>query len=349
MRDEVELMRLGALVSASNEKALGRKRADWPYVGLEHLASGSALLLGTAPSSYSSSTNSVFRAGDVLFGKLRPYLRKSVGVAFDGYCSTDILVLRPCDGVDPGFAAKVLHSEPVFAEAVATSIGTKMPRTSWSALSKLRVFVPPTVEQRRIAEIIDTIDGAIRRTEQVIRKLQQMKQGLLHDLLTCGIDNSGELRSALRFPSAFIESPLGLIPKAWTIRQLHEVAVLITSGSRGWAAFYSDEGPLFIRIGNLTRDHINLRLESLMHVRPPKSSEGQRTEVREGDVLLSITADLGIVGVIPIGFSTAYVNQHIALVRLDPSQAHPRWVGHYLSGRPGRKQFDRLIGIGGGD
>ncbi len=73
--------------------------------------------------------------------------------------------------------------------------------------------LPPLPEQRRIAEILDTLDEAIRKTEQVIAKLQQMKQGLLHDLLTRGIDDNGELRDPERHPEQFKDSPLGRIPR----------------------------------------------------------------------------------------------------------------------------------------
>ena len=77
--------------------------------------------------------------------------------------------------------------------------------------------LPPLPEQRRIAEILDTLDEAIRKTEQVIAKLQQMKQGLLHDLLTRGIDDNGELRDPDRHPEQFKDSPLGRIPREWEV------------------------------------------------------------------------------------------------------------------------------------
>lgn len=76
--------------------------------------------------------------------------------------------------------------------------------------------IPTNHEQRCIAEILDTVDEAIRKTEQVITKLQQMKQGLLHDLLTRGIDENGELRDPERHPEQFKDSPLGRVPMAWT-------------------------------------------------------------------------------------------------------------------------------------
>ena len=126
------------------------------------------------------------------------------------------------------------------------------------------------------------------------------------------------------------------------MEQLGDLAEFVTSGSRGWAAYYADAGALFIRIGNLTRKHINLRYDSIVRVQPPASSEGRRTSVESGDLLISITADLGIIGVAPAELGEAYVNQHVALVRLDRTVAEPRWVGHYLAKGAGQEQFTRL-------
>lgn len=102
----------------------------------------------------------------------------------------------------------------------------------------------------------------------------------------------------------------------WDVQTLETVAEFVTKGLRGWAQYYSTEGALFLRIGNLTRQHINMRFDDVIRVTPPESAEGERTYVEAGDLLISITADLGIVAVIPAGFETAYVNQHIALTRL---------------------------------
>jgi len=85
----------------------------------------------------------------------------------------------------------------------------------------------PAHDQRRIAEILDTLDEAIRKTEQVIAKFQQMKQGLLHDLLTRGIDENRELRDPEQHPEQFKDSPLGRIPRDWRPMQLGEVASII--------------------------------------------------------------------------------------------------------------------------
>ena len=195
-------------------------------------------------------------------------------------------------------------------------------------------------EQAKIAEVLSTVDRAIEETEALIAKQQRINTGLMQDLLTRGIDEHGNLRSGQTHK--FKDSPLGRIPVEWDIASLGSVAEFVTSGSRGWAKYYREEGALFIRIGNLTREHINLRLDDLVFVQPPESAEGLRTAVQAGDLLISVTADLGIIGVIPKGFVEGYVNQHIALVRLRPADVSARFVGWFLSSQEGRAQFDRL-------
>jgi type I restriction enzyme S subunit len=85
-------------------------------------------------------------------------------------------------------------------------------------LASIGVPIPSLSEQQRIAEILDAVDESIRKTEEVIAKLQQMKQGLLHDLLTRGIDDNGELRDPERHPEQFKDSELGRIPRSWETR-----------------------------------------------------------------------------------------------------------------------------------
>lgn len=219
------LRRLSEIVEPIDNKIAVKKDPDRPYVGLEHIGQRNSQLLGWAPSEQSVSVNSVFEEGDVLFGKLRPNLRKCVSAPFAGYCSTDILVLRARSGNDPRFAARVFQTEAVGAEAERTSMGTKMPRTSWKGLSKFVFPVPEADHQTKIAEILDTLDAAIRGTEAVVAKLKAMKQGLLHDLLTRGIDANGDLRPPQpEAPHLYKQTPLGWLPKEWEDRLLDDVA-----------------------------------------------------------------------------------------------------------------------------
>ena len=89
----------------------------------------------------------------------------------------------------------------------------------------------------------------------------------------------------------------------------------ITSGSRGWAQYYSDTGSLFLRMGNLSRNSFELRMDNLQRVNLPDNAEGVRTRVTESDLLFSITAEIGMLGRVPADFEEAYINQHVGLIR----------------------------------
>jgi type I restriction enzyme S subunit len=233
-----------------------------------------------------------------------------------------------------------------YEELRARSAGGGRAGLTKQIVQNVPIPLPNPKEQSRIAEILNALDAAIRESETLLAKLRQVKAGLLHDLLTRGLDEHGHLRDPVRHPEHFQNSALGQIPKAWADVPLSQHMTFLTSGSRGWAAYYSKEGALFLRIGNLTREHINLRIDDCVYVRPPVGSEGSRTRVQAGDLMISVTADLGITGVIPDGFGEAYVNQHLALVRLDPDRLNPRWAAHYLAAEPGRRQFAALNDVG---
>ena len=122
------------------------------------------------------------------------------------------------------------------------------------------------------------------------------------------------------------ELPFAL-PNGWAWTRLGRLTTLVTSGSRNWAQFYTtnQQAPLFLRMGNLSRDSFSLRLADLQHVELPNDAEGTRTSVLPGDLLFSITAEIGMMGLIPESFPLAYINQHTALIRFSLIQQ-----GRYL-------------------
>jgi type I restriction enzyme S subunit len=108
----------------------------------------------------------------------------------------------------------------------------------------------------------------------------------------------------------------------------------VTSGSRGWAKYYSESGAAFIRIGNLDHDSISLDLSEVQRVSPPRGSEGTRTRVAPGDVLISITADVGMVGLVRDQLEEGYINQHISLARPVHDICIP-YLAWFLAARDG--------------
>ena len=105
------------------------------------------------------------------------------------------------------------------------------------------------------------------------------------------------------------------LPDGWAWSKIGPLCEYITSGSRGWAQYYSDTGSLFLRMGNLSRDSFEPRLDNLQRVDLPDKAEGVRTRVVENDLLFSITAEIGMLGRIPADFEEAYINQHVGLIR----------------------------------
>ena len=107
-------------------------------------------------------------------------------------------------------------------------------------------------------------------------------------------------------------------PKSWEWCRLKSLTENITSGSRDWAKYYSTTGAAFLRMGNLSKNSFDLRLEHIQRVSIPSKAEGTRTSLQSGDLLFSITGDVGMLGLIPDGFEKAYINQHTAMIRFLP-------------------------------
>ena len=279
---------LHELVDQVNTKAHGRKPISSRYVGLEHIEPGARGLTSTAPSSVSESTNGVFEKGDVLFGKLRPNLRKAVQVDFGGYCSTDLLVLRPRTGVDTRYAGHVVSSEFVFRHAERNSIGTGMPRTSWHAVSQASIWAPPLEEQRRIAEILDSIDETIQATERVIAKLELVRNGLLESSI-----------------------PVGDLVK---LKELASVSVGFV-GPTQMHYTTPDRGVPFLRTGNIGTGQI--RSVNMRYISHAFNVANQKSVLQEGDVVVSRVGYTGNAAVIEQHFAGANCANMI-IVRSGP-------------------------------
>jgi len=149
-------------------------------------------------------------------------------------------------------------------------------------------------------------------------------------------------------PKGYKQTEAGVIPEDWEVKPIGDLQPFVTSGSRGWAAFYSDYGAPFIRITNLTRGSIYLDMKDLRFVSlPSNNSEGARTQLQDGDVLISITADIGIVGYVSENvLRPAYINQHIALLRFNSSKTNSKFVSYFLVSAKPQKLFRALTDSG---
>ena len=172
------------IASISKEKYTPSDSSCMPCVELEHISQGDGVLLGNTEARLQKSTKNVFKKGCVLFGKLRPYLRKYLHVDFDGVCSSEIWVLSANENICSNEYLYRLVSSDKYIQCANVSIGSKMPRADWNFVSITPFPIPPIGEQRKIAEILGIWDEAIEKQSRLIEKLELRKRALMQRLLT---------------------------------------------------------------------------------------------------------------------------------------------------------------------
>jgi type I restriction enzyme S subunit len=190
------------------------------YVALEHIEQGTLRLKGIGKSSDAESNKFVFKKGQVLFGKLRPYFRKVYRPDFDGVCSTDIFVIDAREGFDTAFLFYFFANQDIVNEATRSSEGTRMPRASWRYITKLTRAYPPLPEQRAIAKILSDLDAKSELNRQMNQTLEQIGQALFKRWF---VDFEFPDENGRPYKSSggeLVDSDLGMIPKGWEIGKL---------------------------------------------------------------------------------------------------------------------------------
>ncbi len=181
-----EIRRFGDVVIPREERIDSRRGGSQEFcVELEHIGSATGSLLGSASTDSQSSLKTVFRAGDVLFGKLRAYLRKYWWADRPGVCSTEIWVLSSAEGCLASAYLFQLVQTDQFIEIASSAYGTHMPRSDWRMVKNYMLRLPPTIaEQNAVAEILSDMDDEVAAVEGNLAKARQIKQGMMQNLLT---------------------------------------------------------------------------------------------------------------------------------------------------------------------
>jgi len=209
-------------------------------------------------------------------------------------------------------------------EAELKSTGTTRQRINLSILKSIKIPAPSLKEQRRIAEVLDTTDEAIQKTESLIAKLKAMKQGLLHDLLTRGIDENGKLRDPNAHPEQFKNSPFGRIPRKCKIKRCksicHEIIVGIVIRP---AQYYRLSGVPILRSANIREDGIDPT--DLVYMSEESNALLSKSQIHTGDVLTVRTGYPGTSCVVTSEFNGANC------VDLIISRPGPKIISEYLA------------------
>jgi type I restriction enzyme S subunit len=209
---------LGQLCDQANDAIDPREIGPTAYVGLEHVESGRLVIRHTGISRGLASTKTKFKAGDVLYGKLRPYLDKAAVAEIDGVCSTELLVLRPKTSVPAPLIAALLHTPAFLDHAIRTTHGVNHPRTSWQAISAFEMDLPPEGEWHRISAALSTANRASDLEDRLTAAARELKQAAMQQCFTRGL--RGEEQK---------ETEIGPVPASWDVVRLGTCCDVVSS------------------------------------------------------------------------------------------------------------------------
>jgi len=272
--------RLKDIVSLRNDKT-SDKSSEQNYLELEDIEQGTGNLLSKKNTLDVESAVIRFKKGDVLFGKLRPYLEKYYYADFDGMCTGEILSFCP-RGIKGHFLRYCVAAPWFIEKCNALAYGAKMPRVNWpKQLALFEIPIPSNSEQHRIAAYLDktctSIDKAIEFKQKQLEILDALGKSIVHKAVTRGLDDSVDLKdSGVEW--------IGRIPKHWGVEKLKRLlSQPLMYGTNEAAELDDIEYPRYIRITDFG-DNGTLKPESFKSL-PPDKAEGYYLE--EGDLLFA--------------------------------------------------------------
>ena len=287
-----------------------------PYVGVEHVESGSGAFNFNNGSRTGSQKSTTFRFDKrhVLYAKLRPYLNKVATPGFAGRCSTELVPLLPRDGVDREFIAFLLRRDGTVDYVMSSVTGARMPRTDMKALMSLPVPLPPLDEQRRIVGILNRAAKIERLRARAQERLREFVPALF-----------------VRMFGDPVENPMG-----WDVRPLGAFCILTQYGTSKKATNQADGLPV-LRMGNVTYrgdlDCTDLKWVTL------SESDVEKHLLRTGDILFNRTNSKELVGKTGIwdGRFEAVAASYFIRLRVDETCVCPTYVWAFMNS-PATKQ-----------
>lgn len=273
----------------------------YKYVGLENIESWSGVYIegeGIQPEGVSAT----FNQGDVLFGKLRPYLAKSWLAFFSGICSSEFLVLRS-KRVSPRFLNYYFLTKEVIKQVDSSTYGSKMPRASWDFIGLMDVSVPVYADSESIASFLDhetaKIDTLIDKQQQLIQLLKEKRQAVISHAVTKGLNPNAPMRdSGVEW--------LGEVPEHWITTRLKYMKSQVSNafvdgpfGSNLKSEHFLEDGDVYVIESNFATTGL-LDTSKLKKISKNHYETIKRSSAKGGDIIIAkIGARYGSSSILP--------------------------------------------------
>jgi type I restriction enzyme S subunit len=256
-------------------------------------------------------------------------------------CGYHLALIKPVSTiVDSIFLCKQLACNESARYFSRYAAGSTRYGLSNKAIANVSISLPPLLSQQKIARILKTVDRTIEKTEALIDKYQQIKQGLMHDLFTRGIAAEGKLRPPRsQAPELYKKTSMGWMPKEWGVDYLENLLAPIEnnmrSGPFGSSLLKSElveEGIPFLGIDNIFPEHFHKAYKRFVSIQ--KFAELHQYAVRSRDVIITIMGTVGRCAVAPIDLGYALSSKHLWTMTLDQEKIIPElacWQLNYAS------------------
>lgn len=252
-------------------------------------------------------------------------------------CGYHLALIRPdTKQIDSIFLAKYLSTAKVINYFSLYASGSTRFGLPTGVIESLEIPTPPHDEQRKIAEILSTIDRAISQTEAILKKQQRIKTGLMQDLLTKGIDEKGNIRR--EETHEFKDSPLGRIPVEWEVETFGSRVKESAFGPRFPSTAYSENGNFVLLRTTDVDIQGNILYENMPFVKL-SNSEFDKHILKKGDLLITRSGTCGITSVFSNFDSPTIPGAFLIRFRLDQEIVYPEYVQIYFNWHGGRKHL----------
>ncbi|MCG9890828.1 MAG: restriction endonuclease subunit S [Thermosynechococcaceae cyanobacterium MS004] len=280
------------------------------------------------------------KVGDIVFSRVGSIDRNAlIGDSESGWLFSGRLLRVRLDSKinQPNYLSYHFHSKPFKQRVKAVAVGQTMPSLNTQILKGIQIVLPPLPEQKTIAQALSDVDALITSLDKLVAKQRQLKTAAMQQLLTGKMRLPGFVKE-----KGYKHTEIGVIPDDWGLTSLEKISAFITKGSTPTTYGFSwvQSGILFLRSECVSEN--GLDLSQSMFISQKAHTVLSRSELHSGDILITITGNVGRVVYLDNDFGVGNMNQHIARVRIVDNNVCAKFIYHFLTQSSVRKAFNTI-------